>query len=142
MIKELAERIESGGDDAQKVLVDELSNISVQTDKLPDTEKAGLVRRIEIAEAEARRSRDELVQANLRLVISIAVKYQGHNVPLEDLIQEGNIGLIKAASKFDYRKGFKFSYLRDLVDQTGNYAYARQFLSLNSTPLLRRCEDE
>ena len=109
MIRELAERIESGGDDAQKVLVDELLNISVQTDTLPDTEKAGLVRRIEIADAEARRSRDELVQANLRLVISIAVKYQGHNVPLEDLIQEGNIGLIKAASKFDYRKGFKFS---------------------------------
>ena len=58
---------------------------------------------------EIRQARDELVQANLRLVISIAVKYQGHNVPLEDLIQEGNIGLIKAASKFDYRKGFKFS---------------------------------
>ena len=109
MIRELAEQIASGGDDAQKVLVDELLNISVQTDTLPDTEKAGLVRRIEIADAEARRSRDELVQANLRLVISIAVKYQGHNVPLEDLIQEGNIGLIKAASKFDYRKGFKFS---------------------------------
>lgn len=109
MIRELAERIESGGDDAQKVLVDELLNISVQTDTLPDTEKAGLVRRIEIADAEARRYRDELVQANLRLVISIAVRYQGHNVPLEDLIQEGNIGLIKAASKFDYRKGFKFS---------------------------------
>ena len=109
MIRELAEQIESGGDGAQKVLVDELLNISVQTDTLPDTEKAGLVRRIEIADAEARRSRDELVQANLRLVISIAVRYQGHNVPLEDLIQEGNIGLIKAASKFDYRKGFKFS---------------------------------
>ena len=109
MIKELAERIESGGDDAQKALIDELLNILVQADTLPDTEKTGLVRRIEIADAEARRSRDELVQANLRLVISIAVKYQGHNVPLEDLIQEGNIGLIKAASKFDYRKGFKFS---------------------------------
>ena len=109
MIRELAERIESGGDDAQKALVNELLNILVQADALPDTEKAGLVRRIEIADAEARRSRDELVQANLRLVISIAVKYQGHNVPLEDLIQEGNIGLIKAASKFDYRKGFKFS---------------------------------
>ena len=109
MIRELAERIESGGDDAQKALVDELLNLLMQADRLPDTEKTGLVRRIEIADAEARRSRDELVQANLRLVISIAVKYQGHNVPLEDLIQEGNIGLIKAASKFDYRKGFKFS---------------------------------
>ncbi len=109
MIRELAERIEPGGDEARKALVDELLSILVHADTLPDEEKRRLVRRIEIAEAEARRFRDELVQANLRLVISIAVKYQGHNVPLEDLIQEGNIGLIKAASKFDYRKGFKFS---------------------------------
>ncbi len=69
-------------------------------------EEVELAKRIEAGDIEAR---DELVQANLRLVISIAVRYQGHNVPLEDLIQEGNIGLIKAASKFDYRKGFKFS---------------------------------
>ena len=69
-------------------------------------EEVELAKRIEKGDTQAR---DELVQANLRLVISIAVKYQGHNVPLEDLIQEGNIGLIKAASKFDYRKGFKFS---------------------------------
>ena len=78
-------------------------------------EEVELAKRIEAGEkedgdsADAERARDQLVQANLRLVISIAVKYQGHNVPLEDLIQEGNIGLIKAASKFDYRKGFKFS---------------------------------
>ncbi len=69
-------------------------------------EEVELAKRIETGDMEAR---DQLVQANLRLVISIAVRYQGHNVPLEDLIQEGNIGLIKAASKFDYRKGFKFS---------------------------------
>ena len=69
-------------------------------------EEVELAKRIEAGDATAR---DELVQANLRLVISIAVKYQGHKVPLEDLIQEGNIGLIKAANKFDYRKGFKFS---------------------------------
>lgn len=54
-------------------------------------------------------ARDELVETNLRLVISIAIKFQGRNVPLEDLIQEGNLGLIRAADKFDYRKGFKFS---------------------------------
>ena len=81
VIRELAERIEPGGDDARKALVDELLRILVQADTLPDEEKKSLVRRIEIAEAEARRSRDELVQANLRLVISIAVRYQGHNVP-------------------------------------------------------------
>jgi RNA polymerase primary sigma factor len=65
-----------------------------------------LAKRIEKNDESAR---DELVQANLRLVVSVAMKYQGHNVPLEDLIQEGNIGLMRAASKFDYRKGFKFS---------------------------------
>lgn len=69
-------------------------------------EEVELAKRIEAGDTAAR---DELVQANLRLVISIAVKYQGNKVPLEDLIQEGNIGLIKAATKFDYRKGFKFS---------------------------------
>ena len=69
-------------------------------------EEVELAKRIEAGDTNAR---DELVQANLRLVISIAVRYQGNKVPLEDLIQEGNIGLIKAASKFDYRKGFKFS---------------------------------
>ena len=106
---ELANRIEPGGDDARKVLVGELLNILVQADTLPDEQKKELVKRIGDAEVEADAARDELVQANLRLVISIAVKYQGHNVPLEDLIQEGNIGLIKAAGKFDYRKGFKFS---------------------------------
>ena len=69
-------------------------------------EEVELAKRIEAGDTDAR---DDLVQANLRLVISIAVRYQGNKVPLEDLIQEGNIGLIKAADKFDYRKGFKFS---------------------------------
>ncbi len=65
-----------------------------------------LAKRIEQNDESAR---NELVQANLRLVVSVAMKYQGRNVPLEDLIQEGNIGLMRAAGKFDYRKGFKFS---------------------------------
>jgi RNA polymerase primary sigma factor len=65
-----------------------------------------LAKRIEQGDENAR---DELIQANLRLVVSVATRYQGHNVPLEDLIQEGNIGLMKAAGKFDYQKGFKFS---------------------------------
>lgn len=54
-------------------------------------------------------AREELVRCNLRLVVSIAVRYAGYNVPLADLIQEGNIGLLRAVEKFDYRKGFKFS---------------------------------
>ena len=107
--EQLAEQIETGRSEARKTLVSELQDALVNSDSLSEKEKEELTKRIGAAESEARIARDELVQANLRLVISIAVKYQGHNVPLEDLIQEGNIGLIKAASKFDYQKGFKFS---------------------------------
>ncbi len=107
--EQLAEQIETGRSEARKALVSELQDALVEGDSLSEKEKEELTKRIRAAESEARDARDELVQANLRLVISIAVKYQGHNVPLEDLIQEGNIGLIKAASKFDYQKGFKFS---------------------------------
>ena len=107
--EQLAEQLETGRSEARKALVSELQDALVKGDSLSDEQKEELTKRIGAAESEARRARDELVQANLRLVISIAVKYQGHNVPLEDLIQEGNIGLIKAASKFDYQKGFKFS---------------------------------
>ena len=107
--EQLTEQIEAGRSEARKALVSELQDALVTGDSLSDEEEKELAKRIRAAEREARSARDELVQANLRLVISIAVKYQGHNVPLEDLIQEGNIGLIKAASKFDYQKGFKFS---------------------------------
>ena len=107
--EQLAEQIETGRSEARKALVSELQDALVRGDSLSGEQKEKLTKRIGAAESEARSARDELVQANLRLVISIAVKYQGHNVPLEDLIQEGNIGLIKAASKFDYQKGFKFS---------------------------------
>ena len=107
--EQLTEQIGAGRSEARKALVSELQDALVKRGSLSDEEKAKLAKRIRAAENEARSARDELVQANLRLVISIAVKYQGHNVPLEDLIQEGNIGLIKAASKFDYQKGFKFS---------------------------------
>ena len=107
--EQLAEQIETGRSEARKALVSEIQDALVKRDALSEKGKEALAKRIRAAEREARNARDELVQANLRLVISIAVKYQGHNVPLEDLIQEGNIGLIKAASKFDYQKGFKFS---------------------------------
>ena len=107
--EQLAEQIGAGRSEARKALVSELQDALVKGDSLSGEGKEELTKRIGAAEREARSARDELVQANLRLVISIAVKYQGHNVPLEDLIQEGNIGLIKAASKFDYQKGFKFS---------------------------------
>ncbi len=57
----------------------------------------------------AERARKKLIECNLRLVISIAKRHKGHNMPLEDLIQEGNIGLMKAIERFDYKKGFRFS---------------------------------
>ena len=107
--EQLTVQIGAGRSQTRKALVSEIQDALVKGDSLSDEEKDKLTKRIGVAESEARRARDELVQANLRLVISIAVKYQGHNVPLEDLIQDGNIGLIKAASKFDYQKGFKFS---------------------------------
>ena len=55
------------------------------------------------------KARNHLIRANTRLVVSVAKKYTGHGVPLIDLIQEGNLGLMKATTKFDYRRGFKFS---------------------------------
>jgi RNA polymerase primary sigma factor len=69
-------------------------------------EETELAKRVERGDLEAK---DRLVNSNLRLVISNARKYQGHELPLLDLIQEGILGLIRAAEKFDYRKGFKFS---------------------------------
>lgn len=57
----------------------------------------------------AEKARKKLIESNLRLVISIAKKQKGHNIPLEDLIQEGNLGLFKAIDRFDYKKGFRFS---------------------------------
>lgn len=60
-------------------------------------------------ESIAKKAKKKLVESNLRLVISIAKKHKGHNIPLEDLIQEGNLGLLKAIDRFDYKKGFKFS---------------------------------
>ena len=66
-------------------------------------------RRMSIGEAKARRAKKEMVEANLRLVISIAKKYTDRGLQFLDLIQEGNIGLMKAVDKFEYRRGYKFS---------------------------------
>ena len=73
---------------------------------LTAAEEVELAKRIERGDQEAK---DRMINSNLRLVVSIAKKYQGHGLSLLDLIQEGIIGLIRAVEKFDWRRGFKFS---------------------------------
>ena len=77
--------------------------------KLTIAEIKEINRRMSIGEAKARRAKKEMVEANLRLVISIAKKYTNRGLQFLDLIQEGNIGLMKAVDKFEYRRGYKFS---------------------------------
>ncbi len=84
--------------------------IALQTESgLTINEIKDINRKISIGEAKARRAKKEMVEANLRLVISIAKKYTNRGLQFLDLIQEGNIGLMKAVDKFEYRRGYKFS---------------------------------
>src|SRR6202008_460153 len=72
---------------------------------LTAAEEIELAKRIERGDLEAK---TRMINANLRLVVAQARRYQGHGLPLEDLVQEGMLGLIRAVEKFDWRKGFKF----------------------------------
>ena len=77
--------------------------------RIPLLSAASEVRLAERAERGDKEARNHLIEANLRLVVSIAKKYVGQGLSLEDLVGEGNIGLIRAVTKFDYKKGFRFS---------------------------------
>jgi len=84
-------------------------------------------RRLEQAIAEGKAAREHLIKANTRLVVSIAKKYMGRGVPFLDLIQEGNLGLMKAVEKFDYQRGYRFStYATWWIRQTITRAIADQ----------------
>ncbi len=85
-----------------------LKAVSAETG-LTVTEIKDINRRMSLGEAKARRAKKDMVEANLRLVISIAKKYTNRGLQFLDLIQEGNIGLMKAVDKFEYRRGYKFS---------------------------------
>lgn len=86
---------------------------------LTPAEEVQLAKRIERGDAEAK---ERMINANLRLVVSVAKRYQGHGIPLLDLVQEGTIGLIRASEKFDWRRGTKFStyamwWIRQAIDR-------------------------
>ena len=97
--------------EVQDEVVKEQQKLSViqENAKLTIAEIKEINRRMSIGEAIARRAKKEMVEANLRLVISIAKKYTNRGLQFLDLIQEGNIGLMKAVDKFEYRRGYKFS---------------------------------
>lgn len=99
-IKEFEPQISKKIEQLQKIEIE--TNLSIEQIK-------DINRRMSIGEAKARRAKKEMVEANLRLVISIAKKYTNRGLQFLDLIQEGNIGLMKAVDKFEYRRGYKFS---------------------------------
>jgi len=115
--KWIADHISKGGDIADRLSAREkqikkaqaiLSSIE-NANKVGISDFKDISRRISIGEAKSRRAKKDMIEANLRLVISIAKKYTNRGLQFLDLIQEGNIGLMKAVDKFEYRRGYKFS---------------------------------
>jgi len=102
IIPKLDLSIKTSSTDPVRMYLREIGKVALLT----AAEEVALAVRIERKDMEAKR---KLIEANLRLVVSIAKRYVGHGMPFLDLIQEGNLGLIRAVEKFDYRRGFKFS---------------------------------
>ncbi len=112
--------MESASQDTVRSYLNEIGRISLLTAK----QEVDLAQRIERSEKAAR---EHLITANLRLVVSVAKKYTGHGIPLLDLIQEGNAGLMRASEKFDWRRGYKFStYATWWIRQAVTRAIAEQ----------------
>ena len=105
--KDVGAKINQHKDELQR-LQRQIANVEEATG-LTIAEIKEINRRMSMGEARARRAKKEMVEANLRLVISIAKKYTNRGLQFLDLIQEGNIGLMKAVDKFEYRRGYKFS---------------------------------
>ena len=106
----------------QQRLIDLQNRIGIPLKELKDINK-----QMSTGEAKARRAKREMTEANLRLVISIAKKYTNRGLQFLDLIQEGNIGLMKAVDKFEYRRGYKFStYATWLIRQAITRSIADQ----------------
>jgi RNA polymerase primary sigma factor len=98
-------KLMSSGNSIVTTYLSELKSL----DQLKHEQIVELFQILEKGDSQASRVREKLIECNLRLVVSIAKGYKGHQLPLEDLIQEGNIGLMKAIERFEWQKGFRFS---------------------------------
>ena len=108
MLSEKNKRNRSSSQEERGVIRAYLKDLNSFT-QLKHPEVISLFQTYELGGKDAEIARKKLVESNLRLVIFIAKKHKGHNMPLEDLIQEGNLGLLKAIERFDWKKGFRFS---------------------------------
>ena len=111
--------IKTASNDPVRMYLREIGKVSLLTAE----QEVSLAKRIERGDMDAK---NQLIQANLRLVVSIARRYANRGLTLLDLIQEGNLGLIRAVEKFDYRRGLQVQYVRHLVDPPGREPRARR----------------